>query len=189
MFRQMERRETIERDGVLYIKCNKCWEFKEATNEFFDKCHTWFMWLQWSCKVCTRAKQKEYCHSHKDMIKKNRKTLYERDKDKVKARNKKRRNENRLKLKEYVIKHYAEKSNQLWFDWGMFHKKARDYVRKHKIKPQQCPICWCMDNIVMHHPSYLEEDWNKVVFCCQWCHISIHTNQIKCPEPINILDL
>jgi hypothetical protein len=63
--------------------------------------------------VCTRARQKEYCHSHKDMIKKNRKTLYERDKDKVKSRNKRRRNENRLKLKEYVIKHYAERTNQL----------------------------------------------------------------------------
>jgi hypothetical protein len=71
----------------------------------------------------------------------------------------------------------------------MFHKKARDYVRKHQIKPKQCPICWCKDNIVMHHPSYSEEDWNKVVFCCQWCHISIHNNQIDCPAPVNILDL
>ena len=206
----MEKRETVEKDGILYIKCNKCWEFKEATNEFFDKNHTWFMWLQWSCKICTRKAQHEYCIRNKNKLKENRKRFYERHKEYVSKTNKEWRENNKEHFlqkcrdyrennkefyKEYMESYRGEHKDELRekrvkrdLEKGYIeiHNITANKIRKLWIRPLICPICGKRKRIYTHHPNY--ERWYEVVFCCQSCHLKIHSWAIECPTPINLLD-
>lgn len=70
--------------------------------------------------------------------------------------------------------------------WNV-HNKCKSYIRYHKLRPKKCRLCWQEWNIVAHHPDY--NYWNKVVFCCISCHMYIHNWMLKCPEPVDLLEL
>lgn len=205
----MGKRETVEKDGILYIKCNKCWKFKEATNEFFDKNHVWYLWLQWCCKVCRRKYQKEYANINRDKIRENSRNFYKNHKDRCETSAKQWRENNKEyfldKCREYrknnklfynaYMKEYRnnnkdglrakriERDNNKWY--VSIHNKTNKLIRKLWIKPTICPICWEKHRIYSHHPNYGK--WNEIVFCCQSCHQLIHSGRIECPKIIDIL--
>ena len=206
----MPRRKTKEINWKLYIQCNKCWEFKEANNEYFDKNHLWYLWLQWACKVCVRERQKEYVINNKNIVYENRRKRYENNKDKYKKYTKKwiennkekflskcreYRLKNKIKydnyMKEYRDKYRKElrekrieRDNNKWY--VAIHNKTNKLIRKLWIKPNTCPICWERKTIYSHHPNYGIR--NEVVFCCQSCHWKIHSWAIERPTTINLLD-
>lgn len=144
------------------------------------------------------------------MIKKNRKNLYERDKDKVRERNKKRRENNKEHFlqncrdyrennkefyKEYMNRYREEHKDELRekrtkrnLEMGYvgIHNITSKKVRELWIRPSVCPICSKEKKIYTHHPNY--EKWYEVVFCCQSCHWKIHSWTTECPTPINLLD-
>lgn len=206
----MKQRETKIVNWVTYIKCNKCWEFKEASTDFFSKNHLWFMWLQWDCKICVRIRQREYDKNNKDKLKVNRKRFYDRHKDDVLKKSKEWRDNNKQhfleKCREYrdnnkeFYKDYMEEYRNEHKDelrekrvnrdlekWYIsIHNKTNNLIRKLKIKPNICPICNKEKRVYSHHPNY--DKWNEVVFCCQSCHWMIHSWAIKCPKPINLLE-
>lgn len=46
------RRKHYSENGVFYIKCNECWEYKEATLNNRYRAQKWFMWFDNKCKEC-----------------------------------------------------------------------------------------------------------------------------------------
>ena len=157
----------------LYLKCTVCWERK--TKDDFHNCKKMKFWLKSKCKECNKLSSREYRKSHKDV---------------VKRYNYSYRVANRDNISSYEVMRNKKKSEDLWFNWAAFHDKAKIFVRSHKLRPSVCPMCWEGGKIEMHHPSYtMFEDRSNVVFCCTRCHRNIHVWNIKCPEPINLLEL
>ena len=206
----MKRRETKEIDGVLYIKCNKCWEFKEATKEFFAWNHMWYLWLEWDCKICknrykseysknNRGKSnsyaREYYKSHRDKILKEHKWWRENNREKFLNRCIEYRKEHKEHHKEYM-RDYMNKNKDMVYEWRRKRKAKMWYTKIHMdtwktvtklwIRPDVCTICGEKNKIYAHHPDYNKP--NEVVFCCQHCHWLIHSGRLECPSPINILD-
>lgn len=158
---------------VLYLKCTKCWERK--TKDAFHKSKIMKFWVKAKCKDCRKYLSREYRKSHKDIVKRYN-SIYNKS------------------HKEYLSKYnnYLDEmhSDDLWFSWSSFHEKTKYYVLKHKLRPYKCSICWECGMIETHHPSYNSfDEWSKVVFCCRRCHKNIHAWNIKCPDPINLLEL
>ena len=214
----MKKREYRYEWDILWLKCTKCWEWKDTSSYSHSK---WCMfWFHPVCKECIASYKKEwyiknidarkqylkdYYESNKDTIK-NRVRLYEKEnRDKVYERAKSYRHKNEDKMNQYFKEYYEHnkdeilKRNSVWtadfeerfkFNLWTFHTKTRRYVNKFKLKPIVCPICWSNKNIEIHHPSYSSFDkWCEVVFCCRACHRLIHYGTIECPKPINLLEL
>lgn len=159
------RREVKDIDGIIYIKCNTCWEFKEATIDNFDKNHLWYMWLNWFCKECRRKSQRLYRERNRERIMMNEKKFYLKNKEK-------------LKQERHI------RNNNKWYI--PIHNKTINLIRKLWIKPNVCSICNKEKRIYAHHPDY--NKWNEIVFCCQSCHQLIHSWVIECNNIINLLD-
>lgn len=167
-----------------------------------------------------KERDKEYRDRNRDILRERGRKFYSENREKVLAQRKKYRDANREKInekwreygrknkerraeylreyrnanKELVAtreKTYKDnRTSELWFNRRTFHEKTRRYVIKHNLKPTRCPICWNIDKIQMHHPSYdVYEDWSYVVFCCPTCHAWIHAWLLECPTPINLLEL
>ena len=153
---------------VLYIKCTKCKQ--RATAESYQKDVRRKFWVSSICKKCRRL----YTLNQRDKINERLKIYYINNKD---------------VLKEKVKKNSSNHTNELWFNRETFHRRARQYANNHKLKPDRCPICWKIEPIEMHHPSYKEySDWSKVVFCCKFCHRNIHLWLLECPNIIDLLE-
>ena len=168
---------------LLLLKCTKCWE--RLTSDKYNKDKSKSFWLRTECRECQHKRGVLYHRNNRDKIIKKVKEWGENNKDRVDWYKKKYRESHREKASECVKANYKRHSDESWFNWGTFHTRAMQFVRKHRIRPNKCPICWDNKNIVMHHPSYKEyNDWRKVVFCCQWCHKKIHSWQIECPPAI-----
>lgn len=132
-------------------------------------------WVKSKCKECNKLSSREYRKSHRDVVRRYN-YLY--------------RVNNKDYFASYDNKTIKEHSDKLWFSWKAFHDKAKTYVIKHNLRPKVCVICWEEWEIDMHHPSYDEfNKWCEVVFCCRRCHRNIHAWNIKCPTPINLLEL
>lgn len=189
----MANREFYIQDWKTYAKCWCCWQYKEATTEYFSKDKTWLRWLRSWCKCCDREYHKIYIKNNKGNIqeynrkyektekRKAQKRLWaETHKDSIRYAWKKYREinkdkiEKRLKEKEYWERMYS-------------HKKTRYWINKLWIRPSSCTICWKETTIIAHHPDYNKR--NKVVFCCHSCHNYIHNGTIQCPEPIDLINI
>lgn len=174
--------------GILYLKCNKCWKF--LTIENYNKDRIKQFWVRSDCKDCRREYRKPYYEMNKSKILERWKTRVMNNKNKVDGYKKKYRELHRDRVAECAKSNRIKNSDKLWFNWDTFHQRAMQYVRKNKLRPDKCPICWSNRNIVMHHPSYDNyDDWRIVVFCCQNCHKGIHSWRIKCPTAINLINL
>lgn len=203
-------RELKEENWKLYFKCKRCWEYKEATKEYFSWNKAWYLWLQSVCRVCVREQQRKYRTENKEKRHAYAKNYYEQHKDIVYERNKKWRENNREKWyncrrsyieanKEKYVKHYKEyirknrkhinemeriRDKKEWY--RIAHKEAWELIRKLWIRPEKCPICYNNWPIYAHHPDYTKP--TEIVFCCQSCHQLIHSWHKECPKPINLLD-
>ena len=183
------KRELYKVDWKEYLKCPKCWELKEANTDNFRKKKQLSYWLASVCKECDREYDKNYYWDNKEIIWWRHRWYNKANSDKLKENKKRYYLENRDTLynnfKESRNKHIKD----LWFDRTYFHRKANYYATKNNLKPKCCPICWEECRIELHHPSYESFDkWSEVVFCCKSCHKNIHSWNIECPIPINLLD-
>lgn len=188
-----------------FKQCNKCWEFKECTTEFFKPQKKYLFWLHSFCRVCMnkdfvdrrkrnidvykaiekRHREKhflersEYCkrwrnknpsygkqwsHINEDKVRWYAKKQYEKNKEVILAKNKKR------------------KANK-WY--GYIHCKVNNFLKSNWISFDTCSICNRTNcRIELHH-----EDYSKpydVIVCCKRCHQDIHYWNIK---PTNIINL
>ena len=159
--------------NTLYLKCKECWEWKLINDYHKSK---WYMfWVKPRCKECRKKYSREYRSSHKDMIKES---------------NREYKLRNKCEIKEYLTRYRVRFKMKNWFNIKAFHNRARDYANTHSLMPSCCSICWGWWEIELHHPSYKSfDEWSKVVFCCRRCHKNIHAWNIKCPDPINLLEL
>jgi hypothetical protein len=153
---------------ILYLKCTKCWEWKILDKFPNSKVHKF--WVRPDCKECykkNRHEKREKCNDYS-------KKYYLKHRDEI-----------RWKVKDRAVNH----SEEMWFNRNTFHKKARLYATRHRLKPSKCPICWRIETIEMHHPSYdNKNEWSKVVFCCKFCHRNIHLWLLECPNAIDLLE-
>lgn len=186
---------------VLYLKCTQCG--KRWTVNDYQKCKRRKFWLQPWCKACNRIKRvkfywenkerltilnKEYCKNNREKLSKRTREYCRKNRDKVNQRMREYRKNNRDKIKEYTKWYIKNRSEEIWFSWRWFHNKATLFVKKYWLRPDICPICREKKEVVIHHPSYHSyEDWSKIVFCCARCHNMIHTWEINCPTPIDLL--
>lgn len=97
-----------------------------------------------------------------------------------------------ISTEEEILNHKIKKKKEWVYDRpkenrATFHWRTYDFINKYWLRPNVCQICWAKRRINAHHPSY--DKRYEVVFCCSKCHINIHAWNIKCPEPINILEL
>ena len=171
-------REHYEDDWIVYIKCNKCWQFRNSDlfvtyskgNAFMNK------WAY--CKEC-RA---EYRRKNIDKDRMYRKEYNIKNRERILE---KKRIYNKEHYQELLEK-YKERKKRMWY-WPL-HKKTTYTITKLWIRPKVCPICWWdRYKIEAHHPS--NDIWNEIVFCCQSCHCDIHNWVIECPKPIDLLKL
>ena len=174
-----------------YTKCWKCWEFKEATNEFFWKAKDWFMWLRRWCKDCDRIYFREYRRQHKDRInelaKKYTASPRRKESSKIWAM------ENREKVRESWRKYRARNKDKIREAlrlkektiFNKVHTKTRRFISKFNIRPDRCMVCGSTWYIYAHHTNY--EKRYEVAFVCPSCHNLIHNWTLECPKPINIL--
>lgn len=162
---------------------------------------------EWYIKNIEQRKQynQNYYKENMESIKLKVRLYDKANRDKVYERAKAYRNKNENKLNQYFKDHYEKNREEIlkrqreWvndfeekfkFNLWTFHTKTRRYVNRFKLKPTECPICWSNKKIEVHHPSYSSFDkWSEVVFCCRACHKLIHYGTIKCPKPINLLEL
>ena len=173
---QFEQREYKYVGGVFYQKCTSC--KKRLTREEFIKDNSSKFWIRTKCKCCKSRTAREY---HKQRYEKNR-DLY---RGKFAAYQKENSTQRYLVEQEREV----EFANEHGFSLSKFHHKARYYVKKYKLRPNICPICWRNEKIQIHHPSYETfEKWSSIVFCCHYCHSAIHNGHMGCPEPIDIME-
>ena len=181
-------REYKYNDGILNLKCSMCWKRKPTTD--FNKDKHKMLWFRNECKECRRGTIRSYYENNKNSIIKYGKLWAEKHKDKVNGYKVKYRNTHKELVAACQKNNRDSHSNELWFNWDTFHQRAIKYVSKHKIRPKECPICWKIWKVVIHHPSYEKyEYWSMVVFCCQSCHKGIHSWRIWCPNVVNLLKI
>jgi hypothetical protein len=176
---------------VLYIKCIKCSEYKEANSENFNKDKTLTFWLSHKCKDCKKIYNIWYYKENKDTLKEKNKTRRGKNIWKIKEQKERYYKENKDKIDDRIKSYRWWYNKKLWYNRAYFHTKTNNYIKKHNLRPSVCTIiCWYKWKIFVHHPSYDSLDkWCEIVFCCQSCHKNIHSWNIECPKPINLLDL
>ena len=169
-------REHYEIDWTVYIKCNKCWQFRNSDLFTTYKNSNAFMNKGSYCKEC-RA---EYRKANRNREHEYRKAYNIKNRD---ATLEKKRIYNKEHSKELLEKS-RERIARMWY-WPL-HKKTTYTITKLGIRPTVCPICWWDEyKIDAHHPN--NDIWNEIVFCCKSCHSAIHNWFIECPQPINLL--
>ena len=171
-------REYYEKDGDIYIKCNKCLEFKHSDSFCNQKQWNFFMNKGSYCKEC-RA---EYRKAHKEKNHEYTMKYNIENRDRILEWKRRYNKEHSVELEEKRKIRVA----RMWY-WPL-HSKTNHFISKLGNRPKICPICWSNKyRIEAHHPS--NEIWNEIVFCCQSCHSAIHNGFIECPKPIDLLKI
>lgn len=184
------KRELYDIDWKHFLKCSKCWELKEATTDNFMRKKQNLFWLSWMCKVCDRLYYKDNYSKNKDKILDNHKDYRYRNREVINKKKREYYMDNKDKINSSLRDNRRKHIDDYWFDRTYFHRKANHYAIKHNLKPKYCPICWEESAIELHHPSYDSFDkWSEVVFCCKRCHQNIHSWNIECPHPVDMLNI
>lgn len=171
-------REHYEKDWKVYIKCNRCWEFRDSDLYTTYKTSNAFMNKGSYCKKCRADYRKLNKDKNHEYIKEY--NLRNREKILDSKREYNKRNSSLL------VEKNRERVARMWY--SKLHKKTNYTITKLWIRPKICPLCWSSDyKIEAHHPS--NEVWNEIVFCCQSCHSWIHNWFVECPKPIDLLKL
>ena len=158
---------------TLYLKCSYCKEFFSSDN--FSKDRTKRFGLNGRCKKCDKLHRRTRYLNNLEIEKERKKIYYITHKDDFKKNKKKRR---------------QIKNGTFWINIHKFYEKMRKYINKNNLRPKQCSICGLEGRIEFHHPSYSNRDKRKEwVFVCTKCHKRIHSWELECPEPIDLVQL
>lgn len=201
---------------ILYIKCAHCKEIKPA--EAFHKNKRDKFWIDNHCKECEKKRKikmfsnetyrekdkeahKRYRENNKEKISEYRKAYVKSHKKEWREYGQKYRQEhpdmtkeNYLKNKEIIKKRnkdwHEKKEKETWIDISKFHAKARTYSKSRGLNPMYCVLCDKEGVVEMHHPSYNSFDKRKeVVFLCKSCHHLVHSGELGCPSPVDLIQL
>lgn len=165
----MRSRATIIQNWNTLFLCCKCNRY--LSRECFWKATTTKDWIQTYCKECRR----QYSKDNREMLKEKNHNRYLNNKDKI--------------IKD-TSDYRRKKVKSIWFGRERFHQNVRWYCKDAWLVFDTCFVCWCNENIILHHPSYENRDMRSVVVpLCKSCHLRVHSLDIVCPEPINILDI
>ena len=156
----MKTREIKEINWKLYLCCNHCWEFKEATPDNRQKNKRWILWFSTRCKKCmseyaknnkekyrsyyynNREKKleyiKRYTEEHKEEIIKKRKQYYQDNKEEFAKKNKERYENNREMVLEQQKEYYTKNKEHI-----------QEYKRNYRIKN--------IDKIKQHYAENREQ--------------------------------
>lgn len=136
------KREYYEENWKIFLKCNKCWEFKEATRENFNKARKNLFWCACYCKRCTQdynsnryinkkdeilVRTNNYYHSHKELYS----NYYVRNQDKIKARVKKWKEDNSERVKKYWLENRERISNKYILDESTSQRR-KEWEKKYR---------------------------------------------------------
>ena len=178
----MKKREYKFTDGILYLKCTWCSEWKPSWD--YHKAKNGLFGFRAECKECISDRCRDRYNSKRDEIAAQNKEYYWNNKERI---NNHKREYYRNTRRQSNYRDYL--TMELWFNRQTFHEKTRNYVKKHWLTPSKCSICWLDKKVEIHHPNYNSpDDWSKIVFCCHSCHRRIHSWNIENPQPINLLD-
>lgn len=174
------RERYVSENWDVFIKCNKCWEFKKASPEFRRKNSSGFMWLQYLCKNCEDIHKYEYRRREEVMRHRNdmSRDRYKNDEEyRNYMKNKRWSKTHPDKFKEWrksYIKRedVKEKNRQRYKHYPAIHLRVNRFLKEHNIDIKQCSLCWCQWDTVAHHPDNNKRD--EVVFVCRKCHSKIH---------------
>lgn len=171
---------------TLWLKCSKCLQFKQENN--FNKSKKWFLWLHQECRECHNKNSRKHYRDNKEKYLDNVRKRRQNNEDKMILYEKKRREKNPQKIKDIMRKRKKKRNKKYGFDTTKLTSRANHFIKKYSLRPIICPICWLNNKIEFHHVSYDSEDmWCIWVFCCKKCHEKIHSWNIKCPVPINLI--
>lgn len=177
-----KQREYMYVWAELFLKCTSCGKWKTADS--YRRWKNYKFWLASRCKDCQWEFHRERYQKNRDEISAQHKQYYWSNKEKISEHKSEYYRNNTEQIKEKNM----EITKNLWFNRHTFHVKTEKYVKQNWLKPEACSICWATGTIDIHHPSYSSyTDWSKVVFCCRSCHKRIHSWDIECPEPQNLL--
>ena len=179
----MKKREYKFTDGILYLKCTWCSEWKPSWD--YHKAKNGLFGFRAECKECISDRCRDRYSSKRDEIAAQNKEYYWNNKEKISSRKK------RYYRATWRQTNYSNSlTEKLWFNRHTFHLRARNYAKRFWLIPSKCSICWIDGKIELHHPkcgSY--DDRSKVVFCCHSCHRRIHSWNIDNPMPVDLLNL
>lgn len=152
---------------MLEKVCSKCLEKKDIS-EFGDK--------KALCKKCNAEESKRYYHKNKE---------------KVKERQAKWRNDNR-DLKRKMNRESYEKHRQYYIDYMSEYRESNEHkraawtavslaVKSKTIRvPKDCQVCGVVGSVSPHHFDYSKP--LKIVWVCNTCHKQIHAFMEKGTE-------
>lgn len=172
----------------MWLKCWGCWEFKQLKD--FHKSYNSFMGVCSKCKKCRNMYGKNYYKKNSEKYKENSKKWKVKNIDKVRAYGKNRRQRIPERIKEIYQNSIRKRDEKFWFKTSSLNYKAAYFINKNNLRPAKCPICKSQVKNEFHHINYKSEDMRSIwVFCCKRCHEKIHSWEIQCPNPINLLNL
>lgn len=164
-----------KKEWKIYLKCKECWEYKELWKENRYNHPEWFLWVLWRCKECIKKWRRS--EREREMSRKSDQRRYYNE-------NWKRKNRMKQWTKEYIKRDYVKerrkeqherREKEIWY--RKIHLRTLRLIKKLWIRPLICPICKNERRIIAHHPDYSKR--NEVVFCCDECHMKIHSWKIK----------
>lgn len=151
----------------LFLKCCLCKKFLSSDN--YTKDRTKRFGFNGRCKQCDRLYHKT------TKAKKQRKEYYEKNRVKISKKNK---------------ENLKNKRTLLGVNLKLFYRQEQNYIKKNRLRPNVCMICSNGWIIEFHHPSYNNRsEWKKWVFVCKSCHQLIHSWELECPEPVDLIQL
>lgn len=182
----MSVREHYYDGDTLYIRCAGCWQIKNASLFYKNKGKKF--WIDTYCKECHSNKPKKKPTIEK--VRMYQRRYREKDYDRYIKLKRAQREKSKLEKRGYKKKYEQKKTKEIWFSTNTFHQKTTNYIKKNNLRPEQCMLCWWGEHIQAHHPSYSSmNERANVVFVCDSCHKLIHTWEINCPEPVNLIQL
>lgn len=146
-------------------KCNKCNVEKDLIDFYKDnKCHDG---LRQSCKLCLKARVKEYNKNNKEKISKYRKKYgkqyYESNKEQVRAQHREHYRNNKDKKSEYGKKNKARR-----LAWQKeYYRNNRDKVLEYKRKHDKEWLINNRDHRIEYHKEYYRNNKDKIKKRCK----------------------
>lgn len=215
----MGKRTSLKREhyyewDILFLRCSRCENFKQSIDFWKNKNKPFG--LNCYCKECAKIRWKEFYNNNKDRVKGYHKNYYQNNRDNIQEKHKeynrktyttergrgyqrKYREKNygiyierqrAYRKKEYKEKYEKKKSTEVGFNINTFHTKATDYIKNNNLRFNECIVCGKEGKTQAHHPSYDNKDKRKeVVFLCDACHKLVHTGELDCPEPVDLIQL
>lgn len=152
----MSRRKSRTIEGGVHWKCPRCKRWKLAAQ--FGGCKRNWNGLRSSCHKCEAIVQAGRRVGNRELVRRSCRESYQRNKDKIKADQKKYRRKNPEKINAQNAINSAIRSGEL-------------------ARPNLCEMCGRLGYIEAHHDSYDRDRRLVVTWLCRKCHKFLHARR------------